>query len=61
MTPPICGYTNRINNRLVLKIKDRYKLQVTNALNNYYFIQKIIWQYKKTNRQNKNDTKCSKS
>ena len=26
--PPICVYFNRISNRLVFKIKDRYKLEL---------------------------------
>ena len=26
--PPICVYINRINNRLVFKIKDEYKLEL---------------------------------
>ena len=47
--PPIYIYSNRINNRLVFKIKDGYKLH------------KIIWQHLKINRQSKEWRKCTVS
>ena len=40
---------NRIKNKLVFKLKDRYKVRITNALN-----KKIIWQYKKNRNKTKN-------
>ena len=45
--PPIRVYINRINNRLVFKIKDGYKLKLdTNALK-----YEIIWKHKKFNKR----------
>ena len=47
---PIHIYMNRINIKLVLKIKDR----ITNTRN-----QEVIWQHKKINRPNKECGKCT--
>ena len=47
---PIDFYINRINNRLVFKIKDVYKLCYLTSRN-----------YKKKNRQKKEWRKCTKS
>ena len=48
-TKPICIYINRINNRLVFKIKDGHKLelQTTETM-------KLFWQYKKIIDKTKN-------
>ena len=48
--PPIHVYSNRINNRLVFKKNDGYKLelQVPEAMKLFG-----IWQHKKINRKNK--------
>ena len=54
--PPIHFYINRINNRLVSKIKDGHKLDLQTPET-----MKIIWKYKKINRQNKKWTKNTKS
>ena len=54
--PPIHFYINRINNRLVSKIKDGHKLDLQTPET-----MKIIWKCKKINRQNKKWTKNTKS
>ena len=48
--PPVHVYINRINNRLVLKMKYGYKLEL-----------QIIWLHRKINRQNKKWRKSTKS
>ena len=47
---------NRINNRLVFKIKDGYKLELQTPET-----MKLFWQHTKINRQNKKSRKCTKS
>ena len=54
--PPIHFYINRINNRLMSKIQDGHKLDLQTPET-----MKIIWKYKKINRQNKKWTKNTKS
>ena len=54
--PSIHFYINRINNRLMSKIKDGHKLDLQTPET-----MKIIWKYKKINRQNKKWTKNTKS
>ena len=44
--PPIHLYMNRINNRLVFKIKVGYKLELKHTRDNEF-----IWQHKKINRK----------
>ena len=55
MNPPIHIYTNRINNRLVFKIKDGYKLELQTLE-----IMKLFGS-KKIYRQNKEWRKCAES
>ena len=54
--PPIHVYINNINNGLVFKIKHRIEAKISNAWDN-----KMIWQHKKNNRQNKKRRKCANS
>ena len=51
-------YINRINNRLVLKIKKWISARITNVRNRK---KEIIWQHEKVNRQNKEGRKCTQS
>ena len=53
--PPIRIYINSINNRLVLKIKDRYKLELKMPET-----MKLFSSTQKNNRQNKEWRKCTK-
>ena len=54
--PPIHVYINRINNRLVFKIKDVYKLELQTPET-----MKLFGSTNKIKRQNKKWRKCSKS
>ena len=55
---PIHVYINRINNRLMFKIKDGYKLELQIPEKKK---RRIIWQHKKINRQNKRWRTSTKS
>ena len=52
---PIYVYINRINNKLVFKIKDGYRLKLQTSET-----MKLLWQHKTINRQNKKRRKCAK-
>ena len=54
--PPIHVYINRINHRLVFKIKDGYKLELQTPET-----MKLFGSTKKINRRNKKQRKCAKS
>ena len=54
--PPIDIYINRINNRLVFKIKYRYSLRLQTPET-----MKLLGSTKKINRQNKEWRKCTES
>ena len=54
--PPIHVYINRINHRLVFKIKDGYKLELQTPET-----MKLFGSTQKINRRNKKQRKCAKS